>query len=104
MPLLPNFFLLVCVYLYLYLSISFSLPRSAGMFDGSAERVWVLDPVDGTKGFMRGEHYCIALALLVKGEQFSKAPPSTLISAYLLYADVESQSITLYALANFDIL
>ena len=47
-------------------------PLPVGMFDGSAERVWVLDPVDGTKGFMRGEHYCIALALLVKGEQFSK--------------------------------
>jgi 3'-phosphoadenosine 5'-phosphosulfate (PAPS) 3'-phosphatase len=28
-------------------------------------RVWVLDPIDGTKGFMRGEHYCIALAMLV---------------------------------------
>ena len=38
------------------------------MFEGSADRVWVLDPIDGTKGFMRGEHYCIALALLVKGE------------------------------------
>ena len=50
-----------------------SLPWAAGMFDGTAERVWVLDPVDGTKGFMRGEHYCIALALLVKGELFSKS-------------------------------
>jgi 3'-phosphoadenosine 5'-phosphosulfate (PAPS) 3'-phosphatase len=38
-----------------------------GGFDGSADRVWVLDPVDGTKGFMRGEHYCIALALLIDG-------------------------------------
>lgn len=52
-----------------------SLPWAAGMFDGTAERVWVLDPVDGTKGFMRGEHYCIALALLVKGEQLSKSYP-----------------------------
>lgn len=40
----------------------------AGAFSGAAERVWVLDPVDGTKGFIRGEHYCIALALLVKGQ------------------------------------
>lgn len=31
-------------------------------------RVWVLDPIDGTKGFIRGEHYCIALALLVDGK------------------------------------
>lgn len=39
-----------------------------GTFDGTADRVWILDPVDGTKGFMRGEHYCIALALLKEGE------------------------------------
>jgi 3'(2'), 5'-bisphosphate nucleotidase len=39
-----------------------------GTFDGQAKRVWVLDPVDGTKGFLRGEHYCIALALLVDGK------------------------------------
>ena len=32
------------------------------------ERVWVLDPVDGTKGFMRGQHYCIAMALMVGGK------------------------------------
>ena len=38
-----------------------------GRFNGTAERVWVLDPIDGTKGFMRDEHFCIALALLVDG-------------------------------------
>ena len=40
-----------------------------GNYCGTTERgrIWVLDPVDGTKGFMRGEHYCIALALLVDG-------------------------------------
>ena len=38
-----------------------------GVFEGVSERVWVLDPIDGTKGFMRGEHFCIALALLVNG-------------------------------------
>lgn len=30
-------------------------------------RQWVLDPVDGTKGFLRGEQYAVALALLVEG-------------------------------------
>jgi len=39
-----------------------------GNHDGPAPRTWVLDPVDGTKGFMRGEHFCIALALLVGGK------------------------------------
>jgi 3'(2'), 5'-bisphosphate nucleotidase len=29
---------------------------------------WTLDPIDGTKGFLRGEQYAIALALIVKGE------------------------------------
>ncbi len=30
-------------------------------------RQWVLDPVDGTKGFLRSEQYAVALALLVDG-------------------------------------
>lgn len=32
-------------------------------------RAWVLDPIDGTKGFIRGEHFCIALALLDYGQR-----------------------------------
>ena len=32
------------------------------------DRFWTLDPIDGTKGFLRGGHYAIALALIVKGE------------------------------------
>jgi 3'(2'), 5'-bisphosphate nucleotidase len=31
------------------------------------ERFWTLDPIDGTKGFLRGEQYAIALALIVEG-------------------------------------
>jgi 3'(2'), 5'-bisphosphate nucleotidase len=30
-------------------------------------RFWTLDPIDGTKGFLRGEQYAIALALIVGG-------------------------------------
>jgi 3'(2'), 5'-bisphosphate nucleotidase len=30
-------------------------------------RFWTLDPIDGTKGFLRGEQYAIALALIVDG-------------------------------------
>jgi HAL2 family 3'(2'),5'-bisphosphate nucleotidase len=29
---------------------------------------WTLDPVDGTKGFLRGQQFAIALALIVEGE------------------------------------
>ena len=33
-----------------------------------AERTWVVDPIDGTKGFLRHEHYCVAISLLIGGE------------------------------------
>ncbi|GAB4848248.1 hypothetical protein Ancab_002915 [Ancistrocladus abbreviatus] len=39
--------------------------RSEG---GSRGRHWVLDPIDGTKGFLRGDQYAIALALLDEGK------------------------------------
>ncbi|GMH06703.1 hypothetical protein Nepgr_008543 [Nepenthes gracilis] len=39
--------------------------RSEG---GSHGRHWVLDPIDGTKGFLRGDQYAIALALLDEGK------------------------------------
>ncbi|KAK7359605.1 hypothetical protein VNO77_01566 [Canavalia gladiata] len=35
---------------------------------GSVGRHWVLDPIDGTKGFVRGDQYAIALALLHEGK------------------------------------
>ena len=41
--------------------------RASLYSDGAGVRVWVLDPIDGTKGFLRGHHYCIALALLLDG-------------------------------------
>jgi len=31
-------------------------------------RFWTLDPIDGTKGFLRGDQYAIALALVVGGQ------------------------------------
>jgi HAL2 family 3'(2'),5'-bisphosphate nucleotidase len=33
-----------------------------------ARRFWTLDPIDGTKGFLRGDQYVVALALIVDGE------------------------------------
>ncbi len=32
------------------------------------ERFWTLDPIDGTKGFLRGDQYAVALALVVEGQ------------------------------------
>ncbi|MGF1524549.1 MAG: 3'(2'),5'-bisphosphate nucleotidase [Leptolyngbyaceae cyanobacterium] len=33
-----------------------------------AKRFWTLDPIDGTKGFLRGDQYAIALALIEDGD------------------------------------
>ena len=32
-----------------------------------SDRFWTLDPIDGTKGFLRGEQYAVSLALIVDG-------------------------------------
>ncbi len=41
---------------------------SVGHSDGTGLRHWTLDPIDGTKGFLRGDQYAIALALIEQGE------------------------------------
>jgi HAL2 family 3'(2'),5'-bisphosphate nucleotidase len=33
-----------------------------------SQRFWTLDPIDGTKGFLRREQYAVALALIVDGQ------------------------------------
>jgi 3'(2'), 5'-bisphosphate nucleotidase len=38
--------------------------NSAG---GKSGRIWALDPIDGTKGFLRGGQYAVCLGLLVDG-------------------------------------
>lgn len=35
---------------------------------GSQGRFWTLDPIDGTKGFLRNDQYAVALALIEEGE------------------------------------
>jgi len=46
-----------------------AMRRALGRGDhgGGAARHWVLDPVDGTKGFLRGEQFAVALALIDGG-------------------------------------
>ena len=41
------------------------IDRGAGT---SGRRFWTLDPIDGTKGFLRGEQYAISLALIIEGQ------------------------------------
>ena len=38
-----------------------------GGHDAAGGRYWTLDPIDGTKGFLRSEQYAISLALLIDG-------------------------------------
>jgi 3'(2'), 5'-bisphosphate nucleotidase len=40
---------------------------AVGSSSGSSGRFWTLDPIDGTKGFLRGDQYAIALALVEDG-------------------------------------
>ncbi|CAG8855151.1 13640_t:CDS:2, partial [Gigaspora margarita] len=35
---------------------------------GSSGRIWTLDPIDGTIGFLHGEQFCIGLALIIDGD------------------------------------
>lgn len=39
-----------------------------GSADAKAARYWTLDPIDGTKGFLRRQQYAVALALIEHGE------------------------------------
>ena len=35
---------------------------------GASGRIWALDPIDGTKGFLRGGQYAVCLGLMVDGD------------------------------------
>ncbi|HEV7280975.1 MAG TPA: 3'(2'),5'-bisphosphate nucleotidase [Pirellulaceae bacterium] len=46
-------------------TIAIALDRNR--VDGTGDRFWTVDPIDGTKGFLRGEQYAVAIALVVNG-------------------------------------
>jgi myo-inositol-1(or 4)-monophosphatase len=42
--------------------------ESAGAFGGSDDRLWVVDPIDGTHNFLRGvRYYCVSIAYVEGG-------------------------------------
>lgn len=41
---------------------------TAGSTSGGGGTYWALDPIDGTKGFLRGEQYAVALGLIENGK------------------------------------
>ncbi len=44
-----------------------------GNHTAAAPRLWTLDPIDGTKGFLRGQQYAVGLALIIGGEIVASA-------------------------------
>lgn len=69
------------------------IDRGAGEADG---RYWTLDPIDGTKGFLRGGQYAVSLALLIDGaiQVAAVACPNLPVSGD---GDSETAGVILYA-------
>lgn len=40
----------------------------AGYGAGTAARQWIIDPIDGTRGYLRGQQYCVCLAYVERGQ------------------------------------
>jgi 3'(2'), 5'-bisphosphate nucleotidase len=59
----------------------------------TASRTWVIDPIDGTKGFLGNRHYCVAIGLLLDGD-----PLMGVLASPGFYSDVESPPADLGAL------
>ncbi|MFM7131422.1 MAG: inositol monophosphatase family protein [Isosphaeraceae bacterium] len=49
-------------------SINRGLSESAEPHESWRDRYWVIDPIDGTKGYLKGGQYAIALGLIEKGQ------------------------------------
>lgn len=45
-----------------------AIDRGGWTPDGTTSVYWTLDPIDGTKGFLRGEQYAVALGLIADGK------------------------------------
>ena len=74
-------------------------------------RHWTLDPIDGTKGFLRGDQYAIALALIVDGEVQVAAVgcPNLTLSSYpdikgVIALSVRGEGTELYRLSDAELL
>lgn len=69
-------------------------------------RHWTLDPIDGTKGFLRGDQYAIALALIVEGivEVAAVACPNLTLRAFpdrgVIAIAVRGQGTEIYRLSD----
>lgn len=56
-----------------------------------SSRFWTVDPIDGTKGFLRGDQYAIAIALIIDGL------PVVSVLACPALTDDDAEGVTLFA-------
>lgn len=75
------------------------------------QRHWTLDPIDGTKGFLRGDQYAVALALIVGGEVVvaAIACPNLTLTAYpetkgVIAIAVRGEGTRMYRLSDAEML
>ncbi len=62
-------------------------------------RYWTLDPIDGTKGFLRGEQYAVALGLIEGGQVVLGVLGCPNLDGGLLFSAVRGQGAREHALA-----
>ena len=65
-----------------------------------AKRFWTLDPIDGTKGFLRGEQYAVALALVDGGRVTVAALACPALDGGALFVAVRGQGAQAMSLAG----
>lgn len=61
-----------------------------------SERVWAIDPIDGTKGFLRSDQFAVAVALIVSGQPVVSALACPMLP---FHPDKPSGPVGLIALA-----
>lgn len=67
-----------------------------------AKRFWTLDPIDGTKGFLRGDQYAVALALIDCGAVTVAALACPALDGGALFVAVRGEGVQAMPLAGGD--
>ena len=69
----------------------------------NTRRYWTLDPIDGTKGFLRGQQYAVALALIEDGQVVLGVLGCPNLNGGLLMAAAQGQGATRLPLEGSDL-
>ena len=79
--------------------VELAAPDGGGKGGGEeGERVWILDPIDGTKGLITGQQYIIGLALIVGSEARVAAMGNPAVDPAVMVA-VKGQGLRYYSAA-----